>query len=151
MVDIGAGDSDVAQHALVETCQMQPVPVPAVPYEERVQHRAQRGIECAQEAVGGLRTVRCRKRLASEVGIQLRNSIGLRSGFTASAKELVRCDMEFNRRIFTSFVSKNNVRKMFQLAALEIRARSPKFAASSGEPVPRPGAVSYAPTSVFKT
>ena len=33
MLDIGAGDPDIAQHALVETGKVQAIPVPAVPNE----------------------------------------------------------------------------------------------------------------------
>lgn len=103
MLDVGAGDPDVAQHAFVQTCQMQPIPVSAIPNEKRVHRRAKGGINGADEAdkrAAGLRTIRCRKRLTREVRIQLRNSIGHRSGSTASEDQLVRCGMEFKRCIF---------------------------------------------------
>jgi hypothetical protein len=103
MLDIGAGDPDVAQHAFVETRKVQPIPVPAVPNEKRVYRRAQNEIECVHDAgkrVSGLRAAWCGKRLAGNIVIQRRNSIARRSGFTVSAKEMVQCDTEFNRRIF---------------------------------------------------
>ncbi|HXQ42186.1 MAG TPA: hypothetical protein VN821_13025 [Candidatus Udaeobacter sp.] len=59
MLDIGAGDPDVAQHAFVETCKVQPIPVPAVPNEKRIHRRTQKGIERVHEAdkrLSGLRT-----------------------------------------------------------------------------------------------
>lgn len=103
MLDIGAGDSDVAQHAFVETRKVQPIPMPAVPNEKRVHRRAQKEIERVHETekrMSGLRAAWSGKRLAGNVVIQCRNSTAFRRVFTAGAREMVQCDTEFNRRIF---------------------------------------------------
>jgi len=103
MGDIGAGDPDVAQHALVETCKVQTIPVPAIPNEKCVHRRAQKGIERVHDAdnrASGLRTVWCGKRLAGEVVIQRWNSTAYKGVLTAGEVQVVQCNAEFNRRIF---------------------------------------------------